>query len=50
MTAFEQGYEAFITGNKAEDNPFDPKNYPFTSKRWSEGWKSAQAKRAETAR
>lgn len=50
MTAFEQGYEAFIRGQKAEDNPFDLKDYPFTSKRWVDGWKSAQAKRTEIAR
>lgn len=50
MTAFEQGYEAFLLGKSAEDNPFDPKEFPCISKRWGEGWQAARLRKIEKAR
>lgn len=47
MTAFEQGYAAFLKGLQRDENPFDVKDYPFTFRRWVEGWNKAYRARQE---
>lgn len=47
MTAFEQGYKAFLDGLSKEMNPYDFDDCPFSRKRWDAGWLSAKAKRSD---
>lgn len=49
MTAFEQGYRDFLLGKKVEENPFDLKDYPYTARRWNDGWLSARLRKIEKA-
>jgi ribosome modulation factor len=45
MTAFEQGYEAFLKGVGKDDNPFDDETCPKSRVKWDKGWIRAQANR-----
>lgn len=47
MTAFEQGYEAFLRGLQRDENPFDKNGCPWSLKRWAEGWNKAYRARQE---
>lgn len=47
MTAFEQGYDAFLRGLKREENPFDAEKCSFSVKRWIDGWNKAYRARQE---
>lgn len=47
MTAFEQGYEAFLRGMSRDENPFDKDGAPWSMKRWAEGWNKAYRARQE---
>ena len=49
MTPFEAGYEAFLKGIGADDNPFDAETCPHSRKRWAQGWDKARARRMEKA-
>lgn len=41
MTAFEQGYKAFLDGIPKEANPFDGEKCPHSRARWINGWMRA---------
>jgi len=47
MTAFEQGYAAFLMGLKRDENPFTEEAAPHSQKRWIEGWNKAYRARQE---
>lgn len=47
MTPFEIGYEGFLRGAGAAENPFDPESSPYSHKRWLEGWQSARKSKME---
>ena len=47
MTAFEQGYAAFLSGTDRKENPFDAEKCSFSCKRWTEGWNKAYRARME---
>lgn len=47
MTAFEQGYAAFLAGLQRDENPFDTDASPHALKRWAEGWNKACRARQE---
>jgi ribosome modulation factor len=47
MTAFEQGYDAFLRGLNREENPFDKEESPHSLKRWIDGWNKAYRSRLE---
>lgn len=47
MTAFEQGYAAFLKGLKRDENPFDEESASFSMRRWVEGWNKAYRARLE---
>jgi ribosome modulation factor len=47
MTAFEQGYAAFLKGLQREENPFDKEESPHSMKRWIDGWNKAYRARLE---
>lgn len=47
MTAFEQGYAAFLKGLQREENPFDKDKCSFSLKRWADGWNKAYRARQE---
>jgi ribosome modulation factor len=47
MTAFEQGYDAFLRGLNREENPFDAAKCSFSVKRWIDGWNKAYRARQE---
>lgn len=47
MTAFEQGYKAFLDGKDQDDNPHDFDECPYSHKRWKAGWLAGKAKRLE---
>lgn len=47
MTAFEQGYAAFLAGLQRAENPFDSESAPHSLKRWIEGWNRAYRAREE---
>lgn len=40
MTAFEEGYSAFLAGRTKDQNPYDKedKSCPYSMKRWQDGW------------
>ena len=46
MTPFEQGYAAFLSGMKREENPFGTDS-PHSLKRWNDGWNKAYRARME---
>lgn len=50
MTPYEVGYEAFLNGAGQKANPFDAEVAPHSRKRWDEGWKAANKRKAERAR
>lgn len=50
MTAFEQGYAAFLKGMSVDQNPYQKESTPYSHMRWIEGWKAARAHRIEVAR
>ncbi len=45
MTPFEQGYKAFLDGEKKDNNPFNADACPYSNKRWECGWGRAMADR-----
>ena len=45
MTAFEQGYEAFLKGVAKDDCPLDEDTCPKSRVKWLEGWTRAMANR-----
>lgn len=45
MTAFEQGYEAFLKGKPQEENPHDKEKSPWSLAAWNRGWQKAQSNR-----
>lgn len=47
MTAFEQGYAAFLKGMSRDENPFDEETCSFSLKRWVDGWNKAYRARQE---
>lgn len=47
MTAFEQGYAAFLKGMSRDENPFDEETCSFSLKRWADGWNKAYRARQE---
>lgn len=47
MTAFEQGYAAFLKGLQRDENPFTEADAPHSSTRWIEGWNKAYRARQE---
>lgn len=47
MTPFEQGYAAFPSGMKREENPFDAESSPHSFKQWNDGWNKAYRARLE---
>lgn len=47
MTAFEQGYAAFLKGMDRRENPFDEETCSFSRKRWADGWNKAYRARLE---
>lgn len=47
MTAFEQGYAAFLEGLQRQENPFDKEACPFSFVRWIDGWNKAYRARLE---
>lgn len=50
MTCFEEGYAAFLAGQKDDDNPYDFDEQPYSHKRWRAGWLACRAKRIEVMR
>lgn len=50
MTAFEQGYDAFLKGEAEDTNPFNKETSPNSLKRWAEGWARARSDRVRRAR
>lgn len=49
LSAFEQGYAAFLRGEGERLNPFDDKTASFSRGRWQMGWAAAQRKSLERA-
>lgn len=47
MTAFEQGYAAFLKGLQRDENPFDKNGCPWSSAQWAKGWNKAYRARQE---
>jgi ribosome modulation factor len=47
MTAFEQGYAAFLKGLQRDENPFNAETCSFSLKRWADGWNKAYRARQE---
>ena len=45
MTQFEQGYDAFLKGVGAKENPYDGDKCPHSCKRWNDGWAKARRER-----
>ena len=45
MTAFEQGYKAFLDGEKKDNNPFNADTCPNSHRRWANGWDGAKGNR-----
>lgn len=45
MTAFEQGYAAFLKGLQRDENPFDAETCSFSLKRWTGGTKPIERAR-----
>lgn len=45
LTAFEQGYAAFLRGTEREDNPFDKSEARMSRKSWDRGWVKARGRK-----
>lgn len=42
MTPFEEGYAAYLRGDRQEMNKFDKEKAPHSHVRWDAGWKRAR--------
>lgn len=47
LSAFEQGYAAFLRGESERRNPFDAETASFSRGRWQMGWDAAKRKSLE---
>jgi ribosome modulation factor len=45
MTPFEQGYKAFLDGEKKDNNPFNGDTCQRSNVRWIDGWTRARRDR-----